>query len=154
MVLFLGVARALKAMHDYRVKGAPGGADSQKKARAVRQEAADADADAAERQVSGKDKRRRKQRPSGGDEDEDGVEHEPLMDGEVTLSQEGMGDGELRAYAHRDVKPGNIMIDDSGNSPILMDLGSMAPSPVAVVRSSLHSLPSPFSSCFSSFGFT
>ena len=145
MILFLGVARALKAMHDYRVKGAPGGASSQQKARAVRQEAAEADEDAKR-----KDKRRRKRRDDErGQQDADdeehgeGVEHEPLMDGEVTLSQEGVGDGELRAYAHRDVKPGNIMIDDSGNSPILMDLGSMAPSPVAVVRPLIPFSPLP-----------
>ena len=141
MVLFLGVARALKAMHGYRVKGAPGGAGSQKKARAVRQEAAEADEDA-ERQAVGKGKRRRRRDGPSTDDDDGDVEQEPLMDGEVTMSQEGVRDGELRAYAHRDVKPGNIMIDDSGNSPILMDLGSMAPSPTAIVRRS----PIPFCS--------
>ncbi|KAL9637436.1 MAG: hypothetical protein Q9164_002187 [Protoblastenia rupestris] len=128
MVLFLGVARALKSMHQYRVKGAPGGEASQRKARGVRQEAAEADQDAAK-----KAKRRRKEQ-----EVEDGdVEQEPLMEGEVTRSQEGVGDGEIRAYAHRDIKPGNIMISDTGTTPILMDLGSLAPSPTPITSRSL-----------------
>lgn len=147
MVLFLGVARALKAMHQYRVKGGPGGAASQKKAKQVRQEAAEADQDAAQ-----KAKRRRR----NDNQDEEDIENEPLMEGEVTMSQEGVGDGEIRAYAHRDVKPGmtsrrlpehsmvvnseyagNIMISDSGDSPILMDLGSLAPSPTPITSRSL-----------------
>lgn len=33
--------------------------------------------------------------------------------------------------------PGNIMIDDDGKTPILMDLGSMAPSPIAITSRSL-----------------
>lgn len=32
---------------------------------------------------------------------------------------------------------GNIMIDDDGQSPILMDLGSLAPSPIAITSRSL-----------------
>ena len=99
MILFLGVARALKAMHQYRVKGAPGGPGAQKKARGVREEAAEADEDAA-RQVG----RRRKSKER--DRDQEDVEQEPLMEGEVTRSQEGVGEGEIRAYAHRDIKPG------------------------------------------------
>lgn len=99
MILFLGVARALKAMHQYRVKGAPGGAASQKKAKGVRQEAADADLDAAK-----KSKQRRRKEEQ--ERDQEDVEQEPLMEGEVTMAQEGVGDGELRAYAHRDIKPG------------------------------------------------
>ena len=99
MVLFLGVARALKAVHQYKVKGAPAGAASQSQAKGVRQEATKADQDA-----SKKAKRRRRD-----EEVEDGdVEQEPLMEGEVTMSQEGVGEGELRAYAHRDIKPGML----------------------------------------------
>jgi hypothetical protein len=30
------------------------------------------------------------------------------MDDEVTQSQEGVQDGDLRPYAHRDVKPGEL----------------------------------------------
>ncbi|KAL8672174.1 MAG: hypothetical protein Q9168_003338 [Polycauliona sp. 1 TL-2023] len=99
MVLFLGVAKALKAMHQYRVRGAPGGAQARQNAKDVRQEAEEADRDAA-RKARG----RRKGVKEEEGEDED-IEQEPLMNGEVTRSQEGVGDGELRAYAHRDVKP-------------------------------------------------
>ena len=103
MILFLGVARALKAMHQYRVKGAPGGAAAQKKAKGVRQEAAEADQDAAERHKQ----RRRRENP---DRDPEDTEQEPLMEGEVTMAQEGVGEGELRAYAHRDIKPGMLIL--------------------------------------------
>lgn len=166
MVLFLGVAQALKGMHQYRMKGAPGGARSQKQARRVREEGEREDKDAA------------RQAKRGGtriDVEEDVEQQEPLMNGEVTRSQEGVEEGELRAYAHMDVKPGmydhsflpllsrkshipsfpsplpmtlnrnpmrkkktgNIMISDSGTSPILMDLGSLAPIPVHITSRAL-----------------
>ncbi|KAL8729823.1 MAG: hypothetical protein Q9166_004464 [cf. Caloplaca sp. 2 TL-2023] len=128
MVLFLGVAKALKAMHQYRVKGAPGGAQSRQNAKAVRQKAEEADKDAA---------RKARTRRKDVDVDDGDIEQEPLMNGEVTRSQEGVGEGEIRAYAHRDVKPGNIMISDNGTSPILMDLGSLAPSPLHITSRAL-----------------
>ncbi|KAL8694057.1 MAG: hypothetical protein Q9218_001235 [Villophora microphyllina] len=128
IILFLGVARALKAMHQYRVKGAPGGEAARRKAKNVRAEAEEADKDAV---------RKAKTRRKDVDVDEEDVEQEPLMNGEVTRSQEGVGDGEVRAYAHRDVKPGNIMLSDSGTSPILMDLGSLAPSPTNITSRAL-----------------
>lgn len=99
MVLFLGVSRALKAMHQYRVKRGPGGPGAQKKAKGVRKEAAEADQDAMK-----KAKQRRRNTATGDDQED--VEQEPLMDGEVTRSQEGVAEGEVRAYAHRDIKPG------------------------------------------------
>ena len=105
MILFLGVARALKAMHQYRVKGAPGGAASQRKAKGVRQEAAEADQDAAK-----KNKQRRRRRREEPEPNQEDVEQEPLMDGEVTRSQEGVGEGEPRPYAHRDIKPGMFCV--------------------------------------------
>ncbi|KAL4752614.1 hypothetical protein BDW72DRAFT_202120 [Aspergillus terricola var. indicus] len=125
MVLMLGVAQALRAMHQYRVKS---GSGPTRKAKAVRKEGAEADAE----MRKGKGKRRGSQ-PVG----EEDSENEPLMDDEVTQSQEGFEDGNLRPYAHRDIKPGNIMIDDDGQSPILMDLGSLAPSPIAITSRSL-----------------
>src|ERR1700738_1532680 len=48
MVLFLGVCKALKAMHNYRVSGGPGGVNSLNKAKRVRAEAARADEEAEE----------------------------------------------------------------------------------------------------------
>lgn len=131
MVLFLGVCRALKAMHGYEVKGGDG---RRKKARGVRREAAGADREA-EQEVRGKGKGKskgKKNQVMAGDEDEDDVEFEPLMDGEVMASQEGVGEGQARAYAHRDIKPGNIMISDTGTQPVVMDLGSLAPSPTPI----------------------
>ncbi|KAL5001589.1 kinase-like domain-containing protein [Aspergillus recurvatus] len=125
MALMLGVAQALRAMHQYRVKS---GSGPTRKAKAVRREGAEADAE----MRKGKGKRRASQ-PVG----EEDSENEPLMDDEVTQSQEGVEDGNLRPYAHRDIKPGNIMIDDDGQSPILMDLGSLAPSPIAITSRSL-----------------
>ncbi|KAF2235070.1 kinase-like protein [Viridothelium virens] len=120
MVLFLGVCRALKAMHQYRVGKAPGGERSARGARKVDE-------------VEANSGRRRGRRQMTMEE----VEQEPLMEGEVTRSQEGVPEGEVRAYAHRDIKPGNIMIDDDGKTPILMDLGSLAPSPIAITSRSL-----------------
>jgi serine/threonine kinase 16 len=102
MVLFLGVCKALKAMHNYRVQGGPGGADSVNNAKKIRGLAARADQDV-ENEV-GQRRGRKAGRASDGDADSD--QEEPLMDGEVTISQEGVAPGEIRAYAHRDIKPG------------------------------------------------
>lgn len=100
MVLFRGVCEALRAMHGYRVKGAPGGEGAQRKARRVREEGARADRDAEEEAEGGRRKKGKQARADGD------VEAEPLMEGEITMAQEGVGEGELRAYAHRDIKPG------------------------------------------------
>lgn len=108
MELMLGVARALKGMHQYRMpKGTGGQAVTAKgKARAVREEAASADRDAA-RRVGRSQKQKRRGMVAEPPEQEGGEEEEmPLMEGEVTRAQEGVGGGELRAYAHRDIKPG------------------------------------------------
>ena len=100
MVLFLGVCKALKAMHNYRVQEGSGGADSGTKAKKVRGQAARADQEAADEV----DQRRGRQK--GREVDLDSEQQTPLMDGEVTISQEGYAPGEIRAYAHRDIKPG------------------------------------------------
>ena len=100
MVLFLGVCRALKAMHQYRVKGGPGGSASQAKAKKVRKEAARADAESAEAMEMRPSRRHR------GDDDDEDEAAEGLLDNEVTLAQEGIAPGGERAYAHRDIKPG------------------------------------------------
>lgn len=97
MVLMLGVAKALKSMHQYRVaRGAP----TTHAAQAVKREGEEADEDLARQ--AGKPKRRTSHRM--GEE----PENEPLIDDEVTQSQEGVQDGGLRPYAHRDIKPGKL----------------------------------------------
>lgn len=100
MVLFLGVCKALKAMHNYKVQEGPGGANSLNQAKRVRGEAAQADHEAQE------DIKQRRGKQRGREVDHDSEQQEPLMDGEVTMSQEGLAPGEIRAYAHRDIKPG------------------------------------------------
>ena len=120
MVLFLGVCRALKAMHQYRVGKAPGGERSARGARKVREEAARADEEAEEEvqeEVEANSGRRRDRRQMTMEE----VEQEPLMEGEVTRSQEGVPTGEVRAYAHRDIKPGIFLRIHL--SPIDVDYG-------------------------------
>ena len=89
MVLFRGVCVALQAMHNYKVGGAPGGKNAQSKAKRVRADAARAD--------RGEDH---------GDDDDELGDAEPLMEGEISMAQEGMSEGQVRAYAHRDIKPG------------------------------------------------
>jgi serine/threonine kinase 16 len=93
--LMLGVCRALKAMHQYKVQRGPGGEENERKARRVRDDAAKADPQAAEERG-----------------DEDRVEQQPLMDSEVTRSQEGLPAGAPRAYSHRDIKPGGQAVLD------------------------------------------
>lgn len=110
-MLMLGVANALRAMHQYRVKS---GASPARKAKAVRREGEEADA---ERSMQMKPKRRASHRAD--DEDE---ENEPLMDDEVTRSQEGVQDGGLRPYAHRDIKPGEFVVDRQCGEMLIRDL--------------------------------
>lgn len=48
------------------------------------------------------------------------IVQQPALDG----GMEQGGAGELLPYAHRDIKPGNVMVADDGKTPILMDFGS------------------------------
>lgn len=115
MMLMLGVANALQSMHQYRVKS---GATSTRKAKGIRQEGADADG---ERSMQMKPKRRASQMHGDDEEDE---ENAPLMDDEVTQSQEGVQDGGLRPYAHRDIKPGMFEFRTKTSMTSLPLLGS------------------------------
>jgi serine/threonine kinase 16 len=146
MVLFLGVCKALKAMHNYKVGGPPGGVNSQKKAKRVKGQAAAADQELAE------EAEERRGRQAAREVDSDSEQQEALLEPEILTAQEGIAPGGVRAYAHRDIKPGrqlrelleywkltalgNIMIDDDGEQPILMDLGSLAPAPTPITSRS------------------
>jgi len=58
--------------------------------------------------------------------EEDELENDIVFDGDEELHQQRQADSILAVvpYAHRDLKPGNIMIADDGKTPILMDFGS------------------------------
>lgn len=134
MQLMLGVCKALKAMHQYHVRNTP----SRAAAKAIHDEAASEDQDAAAARRKQAKPRRTMTADQTHQDDLADEQEQPLMpDDEVTRAQEGKQPGEIRAYAHRDIKPGNIMIDDDGRTPILMDLGSLAPSPTPITSRSM-----------------
>lgn len=110
MILFKGVCEALRAMHNYRVAGAPGGRRATRRAKGVRNEGAQADREAEDEVRSQGAKRKGKRRESEIEEEDEDVEAEPLMEGEVTMAQQGVADGDIRAYAHRDIKPGKDIV--------------------------------------------
>jgi serine/threonine kinase 16 len=82
------------------------------------------------RKSAKKQQQQQRDEPQGSDDEA----IEPLMDSgnEVSASTSNLPSGAPRAYAHRDIKPSNIMISDTGTAPILMDLGSLAPSPTPI----------------------
>ncbi|TGZ85118.1 kinase-like protein [Ascodesmis nigricans] len=59
---------------------------------------------------------------------------DPLMN---AADAEAGEEGTLRAFVHRDIKPGNVMIADDGETPVVMDFGSLAPSPISVTSRAL-----------------
>ncbi|KAI0486205.1 serine/threonine protein kinase/TGF-beta stimulated factor [Xylaria cf. heliscus] len=120
MHLFLGVCKAMRYMHQYR---APRGGE--------RMEAGNAKA--GEEDVGGPAGRPKRNRAvAAADADDETEQARPLM-----VEEQVVAPGAQRSYAHRDIKPGNIMIDDSGSQPIIMDLGSIADSPIAITSRSL-----------------
>ncbi|KUI66132.1 Serine/threonine-protein kinase ppk13 [Cytospora mali] len=125
MQLFLGVCRALREMHVYNGAGAPGGAGGERME--MRVNGVD------ENVAASKGRGKKASQRSGADEDDEAEQQRPLMHG----NQEGVPEGDIKSYAHRDIKPGNIMIDDNGSDPILMDLGSVAVSPLPITSRSL-----------------
>ncbi|SPN97107.1 related to Prk1p, and serine/threonine protein kinase homolog from A. thaliana [Cephalotrichum gorgonifer] len=114
MELFLGVCKALRRMHVYEAGPA----------RMERMEMGDGDTAGGRRVAS--------TRAAVPDVEEETEQERPLMQGENNVAG-----AHIKAYAHRDIKPGNIMINDTGEGPILMDLGSVVPSPTPITSHSL-----------------
>lgn len=101
MQLFLGVCRAMREMHLYRgaSAGAGAGADAGGGTRGERMEMRTNGVD--ENVEASKGRTRRGRADSGADEDDETEQQRPLMTGE-----EGVPSGEVKSYAHRDIKPG------------------------------------------------
>ncbi|KAG6828541.1 hypothetical protein H0H92_007619 [Tricholoma furcatifolium] len=132
--LFRGTCLAVRAMHDFRVRhGTSGPSQANGSSRQPQPVPQGRHSDDDERFPQ----------PEGDADDGfsyDGGVNVPLVtkhqveeDGDVVFdgdeelahSQQGShGEGELVPYAHRDLKPGNVMIADNGTTPILMDFGS------------------------------
>ncbi|KAI8995008.1 Pkinase-domain-containing protein [Pilobolus umbonatus] len=68
--------------------------------------------------------------------DEESRQDKTLLLSENTQNQTGdqtMGKrGELLPWAHRDIKPGNVLLADDGETPILMDFGSACPARIPI----------------------
>lgn len=153
MELFLGVCRALRDMHVYNGGGDGSARGPQQVQRMEVPSASTTEPGAGaagKKKGKGKGKSkgkaktkeengRARPRETGADEDDETAQQAPLMVGEDDrgASSHGAHGGAIKSYAHRDIKPGNIMISDDGQSPILMDLGSIAESPLAITSRSL-----------------
>ncbi|KAL0938945.1 serine threonine protein [Colletotrichum truncatum] len=129
MLLFLGVCKGLRAMHKYR--GPPAGMERMEMGHGDEEDQADASGPKKKGKNKGGKRVSSVAAAAGADEEDEEDQQRPLMEGETP------GAGDVKSYAHRDIKPGNIMIDDSGSNPILMDLGSIAPSPIVITSHSL-----------------
>lgn len=105
MVLFAGMCRALREMHVYN--GSGGGERMEMRVNGVDENVVMA---AATTTTSKKGKGRERSRPrqeSGADEDDETEQQRPLM-----LGDEAVPSGEIKSYAHRDIKPGTLFRQD------------------------------------------
>lgn len=93
MQLFLGMCEALREMHVYR--GAGGGGGTQGERMEMRVNGVD------ENVAASKGRPEPRRQETGADEDDETEQQRPLMMGE-----EGVPAGEVKSYAHRDIKPG------------------------------------------------
>ncbi|RDA94391.1 hypothetical protein CP533_2242 [Ophiocordyceps camponoti-saundersi (nom. inval.)] len=124
MMLFLGVCKALAAMHRYRPPSSE------------RMRVGDEDE---EEDEEDEDRNRSdlQDRPLMANNPSSSHQSPPQSQSTPRTHQPSKPSSPQRSYAHRDIKPGNIMINDAGTTPILMDLGSVAPSPIAVTSQSI-----------------
>ncbi|KAK4151959.1 Serine/threonine-protein kinase [Chaetomidium leptoderma] len=127
MLLFLGVCRAMRDMHLYQGRGGEaggGGGDGGERMEMP------VDGGGVDENV-----RTAKRTTQRADEDDETEQQRPLMTEDERMP--AAAPGAMRSYAHRDIKPANIMISDSGTDPIIMDLGSVAVSPIPITSRSL-----------------
>ncbi len=103
MLLFLGVCRALRDMHQYRGGGGGGGGGERME---MQTDGVDANVEVAKGRRGKKDdsngnSKDRHSAAPGADEDDETEQQRPLMEGE-----DRGGGAVTRSYAHRDIKPG------------------------------------------------
>ncbi|EFW99485.1 serine/threonine-protein kinase [Grosmannia clavigera kw1407] len=130
MQLFLGVCHALRAMHVYQ-----GGPSTSAERMVVPGSNSNSNGNDSSNSRNTAEQNQRVSAAhaaasSGADDEDESAQQQPLMAEETRV-------GRGKSYAHRDIKPGNIMIADDGTTPILMDLGSIAESPLAITSRSL-----------------
>lgn len=105
MMLFLGVCKALRAMHEYQ----PAPAERMQMGREEDHDEAAESGSRGGRKLGTRGKRT---------EEEEQDEHErPLMDSENRI--EGESGGKIKSYAHRDIKPGKFQARKRENIPII-----------------------------------
>ncbi|RKF57137.1 Serine/threonine-protein kinase ENV7 [Erysiphe neolycopersici] len=132
MVLFLGVCRALKAMHNFGERDGQKENNENKKINKHNNSS-----DLSVNQELNSKNEQKDEAHEAKDNASDSEQQNLLSEESLALDHEENLPGKVEAYAHRDIKPGNIMIDDDGEQPILMDLGSIAPSPIAITSRSI-----------------
>ncbi|PBK75688.1 protein kinase [Armillaria solidipes] len=127
--LFKGTCQAVRAMHTYRAPVGPAPLSRQNSPRPQEAPARHSDDDERFPQAEG-------DADGGYSYDSTTIplvtkhrvedQGDVVFDGDEELSQNiaATGTTEVVPYAHRDLKPGNVMIADDGATPILMDFGS------------------------------
>ncbi|KAG5646954.1 hypothetical protein DXG03_001677 [Asterophora parasitica] len=145
--IFKGTCEAVRAMHDFRARTAFQQQQSQRNGSSSRQQ---------QQGSSGRhsDDDERFPQPEGdgdGGYSYDGGVNVPLVtkhqeeddgdvvfdgDEELAQAQQGGSGSQLVPYAHRDLKPGNVMIADDGVTPILMDFGSAVKARIPIANRS------------------
>ncbi|SZF00285.1 unnamed protein product [Blumeria hordei] len=128
MKLFLGVCRALQALHCYNEPHHQNRNNIGKKQKKAKKQTGH------NNQGTPVKSDQIRENEEAGDVGSESEQQGLLTDREINSQQ--IGPSDISAYAHRDIKPGNIMIDDDGEQSILMDLGSLAPSPTSITSRS------------------
>ncbi|CBQ72723.1 related to Prk1p [Sporisorium reilianum SRZ2] len=130
--LFLGTCKAVREMHHYRLPNVgatrgSAGASSIPRMEVTPPQDPFADSQAEAPLISSSATAAAAAADDDDDDDDANASYPPKPNKgkarDMGPDSEG-GAGELLPYAHRDIKPGNVMIADDGSTPILMDFGS------------------------------